>query len=423
MGYPSSTQGYFFLVTNDKQSSENWGSSISLSNVNLLGSDYTYITSLTTVSREWHDTFRWTCCFRNSGSSYMYGIHYSSSGYVYRGFAVINGSKKTASDYILYFGSNISGLGTWLGTFATVGIFWRSPTCVNTATAGDQLITAVYPSYQGTVYYGISTSNTTQPTSWFDNDTYSAIIAPKVSQQTMYYIWCKCNASSGYTSAAPYVAATVAVDPAPAPTYTAPTWASNLVYTGGNLQVFSDPGTVSGGTMYYGLGSGTATEPTTWKDNYADVVVQSAGEYFLWYKITGDSYHTDVAPQYLHRVEVAKADQTFNFTSPVDVKVGSQASQSPTGNWQGSWTVTVIDQTVASSTIVGSTLYVSGLAVGTTRIDITCSGNANYNSRTVSIYANVTANVAQVFINGQYYNVYYSDSIQQLHPVVEIAQY
>lgn len=206
------------------------------------------------------------------------------------------------------------------------------------------------------------------------------------------------------------------------PTITSlPDWATDLTYTGGSLQVFTSAGTATGGTFRYGLGSSTSTEPTTWKSDYQDVEVQSAGEYFLWYKVVGNAGYNDLAPAYLHRVEVAKADQTFTFTTPISLAVEEIDSQSPSGNYQGTWSIFIADERIAGAQIVDNVLYITGLNAGSTRIDVTCSGNNNYNSRTFSIYVTVTAD-ATVYFEGHWYKVKYSDAHGNLHNVTKIVK-
>ena len=78
-----------------------------------------------------------------------------------------------------------------------------------------------------------------------------------------------------------------------APTVTAPTVKTGLAYTG-SAQELVNAGSVEGGTMEYALGADSATAPAT---GYSAEVPKGTdvGIYYVWYKVTGDSNHSDIA--------------------------------------------------------------------------------------------------------------------------------
>ena len=95
----------------------------------------------------------------------------------------------------------------------------------------------------------------------------------------------------------------------------APTAKDDLTYTGQSLQLIT-AGSVSGniGAMQYALGSDASTVPASgWSKTVP--AGKDAGTYYVWYKITGDNNHKDVAAVSLNGIEIAKADYTNNTVS------------------------------------------------------------------------------------------------------------
>ena len=77
-----------------------------------------------------------------------------------------------------------------------------------------------------------------------------------------------------------------------APAVTAPT-ANALTYNG-EAQTLTTTGSVTGGTMEYTLGSDASAAPV---NGYAATIPTgtNTGTYYVWYRVTGDSNHSDVA--------------------------------------------------------------------------------------------------------------------------------
>ena len=79
----------------------------------------------------------------------------------------------------------------------------------------------------------------------------------------------------------------------PATVTKAPTAKTGLTFNGGNQELIS-AGTASGGTMQYALGANATTTPSTgW--GTAIPTGKAVGTYYVWYKVVGDSDHTDSA--------------------------------------------------------------------------------------------------------------------------------
>lgn len=82
-----------------------------------------------------------------------------------------------------------------------------------------------------------------------------------------------------------------------APTYTAPK-AVNVTYTG-SPQNMAVAGSVTGGIMYYALGSSAEVSPgdAAWSTDIPKAT--EAGNYYVWYKIMGDEDHGNISPTYI----------------------------------------------------------------------------------------------------------------------------
>ena len=72
---------------------------------------------------------------------------------------------------------------------------------------------------------------------------------------------------------------------------TPPASKKELVFTGSDQELIT-AGTADGGTMQYALGTGTSTAPTEgWSTEIP--TGKNAGNYYVWYKVVGDSNHED----------------------------------------------------------------------------------------------------------------------------------
>jgi len=107
----------------------------------------------------------------------------------------------------------------------------------------------------------------------------------------------------------------------PAPTYTAPVF-SALTYTG-VAQDLVTAGTSEQGTIYYS---------TTEDGTYTTAIPQGtdAGDYTVWYKVTGDANHCDIAPIEITGVSIGKADFATVSIATVSTKTYTGSAITPT---------------------------------------------------------------------------------------------
>ena len=158
-----------------------------------------------------------------------------------------------------------------------------------------------------------------------------------------------------------------------AATYTSPA-AQTLTYTG-SAQNLLNAGSTNHGTIQY------SSDNSTWSTTIPQGT--NAGSYTAYWKLVGDSNHTDVDAQELS-VSIAKADRTISFTTnPSTVTIGETITVVATpsaGASNGTITYTSSDTTKA--TVSGD--VITGVAEGTTTITATVSAGSNYNSATTS---------------------------------------
>ena len=91
---------------------------------------------------------------------------------------------------------------------------------------------------------------------------------------------------------------------------TAPVAAANLTYTG-SAQALVTAGTATGGTMQYCL-----TQDGTYSDTLPEGT--DAGDYTVYYKVTGDENHNDTEPAGPVSVTIAKASLTLTASAVVE---------------------------------------------------------------------------------------------------------
>ena len=158
-----------------------------------------------------------------------------------------------------------------------------------------------------------------------------------------------------------------------AATYTSPA-AQTLTYTGSAQNLLS-AGSTNHGTIQY------SSDNATWSTTIPQGT--NAGSYTAYWKLVGDSNHTDVDAQELS-VSIAKADRTISFTtSPSTVTIGETITVVATPSAGASdGTITYTSSDTAKATVSGD--IITGIAEGTTTITATVSAGSNYNSATTS---------------------------------------
>jgi|GEM_PF-4295432 len=170
---------------------------------------------------------------------------------------------------------------------------------------------------------------------------------------------------------------------------TAPTAKTGLTYNG-NARELVSAGTAAGGTMVYSLTSGgtfSKTIPTG----------KNAGSYTVYYKVQGDSNHTDTAEASV-TVSIAKAADPAALTvTAAGVKAGG--SRDLSGFVSGavgkvSYTVTTA---LSGCSVNASGLFTAGTTPGTCVVTVKVAGSTNYNAATLgTITVTVSAKDASV---------------------------
>ena len=87
----------------------------------------------------------------------------------------------------------------------------------------------------------------------------------------------------------------VTIDAVDAEITTAPHAKDQLVYNE-SFQTLVEPGSVTGGTLYYALGSDERIAPSDAKYSTNIPIAKNVGSYYIWYKVIADSNHIDLAP-------------------------------------------------------------------------------------------------------------------------------
>ena len=104
-------------------------------------------------------------------------------------------------------------------------------------------------------------------------------------------------------------------------TCTAPTAKVGLTYTG-VAQELVNAGSTSDGDLYYALGTGAGTAPTTgWRTSIPTAT--NAGTYYVWYKVVGDKNHNDKAAASVDGVTIGKVSSDTKTIPAVEVQPGA----------------------------------------------------------------------------------------------------
>lgn len=159
------------------------------------------------------------------------------------------------------------------------------------------------------------------------------------------------------------------------PSYTAPTKRTGLTYSGSS-QYLTTSGSTSHGTIYY------STDGSNWYTSRCTGT--NAGTYYCYWKLVGDSNHTDISSTYLGTTSIAKASRSLYWSSyPSTLDVGDSASLSAypsAGSGDGSISFSTSNSSIAS--VSGSTVY--GNNDGSCTIYASISEGTNYLSASTS---------------------------------------
>ncbi len=146
----------------------------------------------------------------------------------------------------------------------------------------------------GTMQYALGTE-TARTAEWNSN-------IPEGTKAGDYYVWYYAKGNVGYVSTtSSCIKVTIKNKPSPSPSQLKATVkkspeVKHLTYNG-KPQALAAAGEASGGTMQYALGTDSKRKPTDgWSENVPTGT--DVGTYHVWYKVVGDSNHSDVTPKY-----------------------------------------------------------------------------------------------------------------------------
>ena len=182
------------------------------------------------------------------------------------------------------------------------------------------------------------------------------------------------------------------------PSYTAPATRS-LTYSGSS-QYLTTSGSTSHGTIYY------STDGSNWYTSRRTGT--NAGTYYCYWKLVGDSNHTDTGSTYLGTTSIAKASRTLSFADTYMVlntsSTGTKTSTPSAGSGDGAITYSISSTTYA--TINSSTGKVtSKTSDGSATVTATIAEGTNYLSASASYTLYVFATTHNYSYNGSYRSV------------------
>ena len=206
------------------------------------------------------------------------------------------------------------------------------------------------------------------------------------------------NDTTNYNSTSGYINGTVTISKISASVTAAPT-AKSLTYTG-SAQALVNAGTASGGTMYYKYTT-TNSKPTSTSGFSSSIPTRTtAGTYYVWYYVYGDSNHTSTSiSSTAVSVTIAKKSRTISWSSyPSSLAVGQSGTLSATASAGGSdGTISYSSSNSSRASVSGST--VTAVSQGSCTIYASISEGTNYLSASTSYSLTVTKAVPAGFVD------------------------
>ena len=202
-----------------------------------------------------------------------------------------------------------------------------------------------------------------------DNENWSTSIPQSTNDSDSITVYWKLEGDSNHTDvASTSVSCSIAKA---APTYTAPTAKSGLVYTG-SAQDLLNAGSTSDGTIQY------SSDNENW-----DTIVPSgtnAGDFVVYWKLIGDSNHTDISSTSI-TCSIAKADRVVSITGK-ETSIEISDTNTLTINVSDGSTPVVSSSNTNIATINGLTIM--AIRPGSATITISIAANSNYNAYSYS---------------------------------------
>ena len=279
-----------------------------------------------------------------------------------------------------------AGTATITATKAADGDYNKATaTLTVTVSKADPTVTAPMPvtglTYTGEEYALITAGATTGGTLVYsltgDEDDYSTAI-PTGTDAGDYTVWYKVVGDNNHNDTTAQ-SVSVTIGKAAATVTTAPQAVTGLTYTG-NPQALVTAGSADGGEIQYSLSKDSgysATVPTG----------TGAGTYTVWYKVVGDSDHSDTQPVEV-KITIAKATP-----SVTDVAASNPSTIYDTTD------ISAITLTHGDSDTPGTVTLTAGQTLhagsGTYNWTFTPTDTANYNNATGTITLTVVADTLE----------------------------
>lgn len=266
-----------------------------------------------------------------------------------------------------------------------------------------QLIESASVSSPATLYVGLGSSTTTEPTSW--TSIYRSIFA---SSAGTYYIWYKVIGSGMYLDVSPtYVGSVSVLAQKMNPTVTI-LGEENLIYNGSAQSLISSATVSSGCTLYVSLSSSTG-----WTTDYRSLKATNVGDYNIYYKVTGNSSYNDIGSTYATTVRIhaqgeIKQDPTVTITLNTSAFIQSASSVARLITYASvSSGCTIYFGTSFSSSTPPGTWYSDYTSVTADRavtyyVWYKVTGNSTYNDISQRSYGSVTVGDASTALIGTY---------------------
>ena len=300
---------------------------------------------------------------------------YSGSAKTPTPTVTLNGSTVPSTGYDVSYSDNtnagtatitITGKGDYTGTAS--GTF-----TINKATPTYTAPTYNNWTYDGSSHYLVTAGSTNHGTIQFSTDGSSwSTTRPTQTNAGVYYTYWRLVGDNNHTDISP---ASIRTDVSKAtPTYTTPTRRTGLTYSGSS-QYLTTSGSTSHGTIYY------STDGSNWYTSRRTGT--NAGTYYCYWKLVGDSNHSDVASTYLGTTTIAKASRTITATyHPATIYIGE--SKTPTFSVSAGSNDGIIVLTASSNSVSISGNTLTGVSTGYSIITAEITEGNNYLSASTS---------------------------------------
>ena len=180
------------------------------------------------------------------------------------------------------------------------------------------------------------------------------------------------------------------------PTVTAPTLATGWTYDAAAHDLLATAGSVTGGTMYY------SPDNSNWYTNYQDAALQAtnAGNYPVYYKVTGDPGYADIPSTPVGTLMVAKATPTITLSATSGTGYAMGAPKTFTASLTSGAVTDGATLSVSSNngtaTLSSGTVTVQGASAGTATITVSSAASPNYNAASATYSLTVNAKTASM---------------------------